>query len=364
MEHTAAAGPRQHAAVVCNPSKVHVAALRAIVAAEEKRSGFLPTRWFETTLDDPGQQATAAALSTDPSVVIVVGGDGTVRAVAETMFASGVPLALVPVGTGNLLARNLRLALGNLATSIHVAFAGAERSIDIAFAQLERADGGLDRHAFLVMAGIGLDANMAANTNSALKRRIGWLAYAHPIASSVIRNKQLPMHYKLDDARSRSVRAHTVIVGNCGTLTANILLLPEALIDDGLLDVVVLRPKGALGWARIGSRLALNGMLHRTKGGRLLMQATNIRALQYVQARQLIVRFNAVEHIELDGDSFGSVAAAKLSVVQQGLTVRVPHPQIKQRRGTDRGALVVDGEIVSSPPDPSGDPHTARAEQG
>lgn len=322
---------QQRAAVVCNPSNVDVRALRAIVAAEEERSGFLPTQWFETTLDDPGQQAAAAAMRTHPSVVIVVGGDGTVRAVAEAMYASGVPLALVPVGTGNLLSRNLGHTLGNLTTAVHVAFAGTDRPIDIAFAELEREDGSLSRHAFLVMAGIGLDANMAANTNNALKKRIGWLAYAHPIASSVIRNKQLPMHYKLDDARSRSVRAHTVIVGNCGTLTANILLLPDALIDDGLLDVVVLRPNGAVGWARIGSRLALNGMLHRTKGGRLLMRATNIRALQYVRARQLIARFNAVEHIELDGDTFGSVAAAKLSVVHQGLTVRVPHAETKER---------------------------------
>jgi diacylglycerol kinase (ATP) len=325
--------PERRAAVICNPSKVDVAVLRAIVSREEERRGLLPSLWLETTVDDAGGAAAREALSAKPSVVIVVGGDGTVRAAADAVYPSGVPLALVPVGTGNLLARNLRLPLADLEHSVRVAFEGFDRRIDIAFAELEREDGGITRHAFLVMAGIGLDANMAANTNSGLKRRIGWLAYAHPIAASVIRNKQLPMHYKLDDARSRSVRAHTVIVGNCGTLTANILLLPDAVIDDGLLDVVVLRPNGAVGWARIGSRLALNGMLHRTRGGRLLMQAApNLRALQYVQAGQLVVRFNTPEHVELDGDGFGTVVAAKLTVLHRQLTVRVPQAAISRGR--------------------------------
>lgn len=337
MQLSLAHEPVKRAAVVCNPSKVDVRTLHGIIAAEEERCGYLPTRWFETTVDDPGQAAAREALRAGPSVVIVVGGDGTVRAVAETVYSSDVPLAVVPVGTGNLLARNLRLSLADLALALHVAFGGTERAIDIAFAELEREDGSISRHAFLVMAGIGLDANMAANTNSALKKRIGWLAYTHPIATSVIRNKQLPMHYKLDDGRARSVRAHTVIVGNCGTLTANILLLPDALVDDGQLDVVVLRPNGAFGWARIGSRLALNGVLHRSRGGRRLMRAApNIRALQYVQAQQLIVRFNTPEHIELDGDSFGTVSAAKLSVLHRGLTLRVPLAAISARRSAGR----------------------------
>lgn len=332
MQSSRTREPVKRATVVCNPSKVDVQALRDIIAAEEERCGYLPTLWFETSVDDPGQAAAGKALLAAPSVVIVVGGDGTVRAVAEAVYSSGVPLAVVPVGTGNLLARNLRLTLADLALSVHVAFGGTDRMIDIAFAELEGEDGSISRNAFLVMAGIGLDANMAANTNSTLKRRIGWLAYAHPIAASVIRNKQLPMHYKLDNGRARSVRAHTVIVGNCGTLTAKILLLPDALVDDGLLDVVVLRPKGAFGWARIGSRLALNGVLQRSRGGRRLMQAApNIRALQYAQARQLIVRFNTPEPIELDGDSFGAASAAKLSVLHRGLTVRVPLAAISAR---------------------------------
>lgn len=315
----------RRAAVVCNPVKVELRLLRAAVEAEERRRDWAQTLWFETTRDDSGGEAARRALEKHPDVLIVVGGDGTVRAVAEAAHDSGVALALVPSGTGNLLARNLGLPLNDIGAAVRTAFAENERRVDIAFAEFERDDGSVSSHAFLVMAGIGLDASMAVNTNSALKKRIGWLAYANPIARSVVRNRQLPMRYTVDGAPERSVRAHTVIVGNCGTLTANILLLPDAIVDDGLLDVVVLRPKGFVGWARIGSRLALNGPLQKTRVGRSMLRiAPTIRALQYIQARELGVRFATAESIELDGDTFGMVTAAKISVRRRGLRIRVP----------------------------------------
>jgi diacylglycerol kinase family enzyme len=261
----------------------------------------------------------------NPDLVIVAGGDGTVRAVADVVHASDVPLAVIPTGTGNLLARNLGLPLGNAKQSIRTAFSGSDTPIDIAFIELEREDGARQRQAFLVMAGIGLDAQMAANTNPRLKKRIGWLAYTDPIARSVVGNKQFSMHYRLDGSRSRPLRAHTVIVGNCGTLTANILLLPDAVIDDGLLDVIVLRPRGGFGWALIASRLMLNRFTHRTKPGKLALRAApEIGALQYVQGRTIVVRFSEPQQIQLDGDDFGVVAAVKISVRHQGLVLRMP----------------------------------------
>lgn len=175
------------------------------------------------------------------------------------------------------------------------------------------------------MTGVGLDARMAADTSSVLKKRIGWLAYADPISRSVLANEQFPMHYRVDDARERTIRAHTVIVGSCGTLTAGILLLPDAAVDDGPLDVVLLRPKGFWQWLRVGSRLGIGGLLHRTKGGRVILRAAlDLRALQYVQARRLTARFDRPQYIELDGDSFGMVTAVTIALHPRGLNIRVP----------------------------------------
>jgi len=106
--------------------------------------------------------------------------------------------------------------------------------------------------AFLVMAGIGLDAQMAAKTNQELKKRIGWLAYSDPIARSILGNRQFDLTFRLDDEPEVSTRAHTVIVGNSGSLTAGLLLIPAATIDDGMLDAVILRPGRGAGWTNGG----------------------------------------------------------------------------------------------------------------
>ncbi|MEO7006261.1 MAG: diacylglycerol kinase family protein [Terrimesophilobacter sp.] len=316
---------RPVAAVICNPVNSDPTVLRAAIDQEADRNGWGPSLWFQTTVEDPGQNVTAEALALDPAILVVVGGDGTIRAVAEAAHDRALPLAVIPTGTGNLLARNLKLPLGDLAQSVRTVFAGVDTMIDVGRAEFTRDGGTTDRYVFLVMAGIGLDASMAANTDSRLKKRFGWIAYSDPIARSVFANKQIRMYYRLDNDRFRTIRAHTVIVGNCGTLTANILLLPDAKIDDGLLDVVVLSPKGVGGWLRIGVRLALHRFLHRTKSGKLALQlAPALRALQYAQARTLHADFGAPHKVQLDGDNFGLVTSVTISVQPGALTIRLP----------------------------------------
>ena len=72
----------------------------------------------------------------------------------------------------------------------------------------------------------------------------GWLAYVGAIITALRDKNQLRMKYSLDGGSTKSVRAHTMIVGNTGLLTANVLLLPEAVIDDGQFEIVMLRPEG------------------------------------------------------------------------------------------------------------------------
>ncbi len=317
----------QIAAVVFNPAKVPVLSLREAVAVNERQHGWAATLWFETGEHDAGTAAARAAIAASPDVILVAGGDGTVRAVAQEVHPTGIPLALLPAGTANLLARNLRLTLDDLPRAVETAFTGVNRNVDIAVAATRGQDGPVTRSAFLVMAGIGLDADMAEYTNPVLKKRIGWGAYVDPIARSVIGNKRTRLQYRVDKGPKRSLRAHTIIVGNCGTLTANILLLPDAIVDDGLLDVVVFRPRGALGWARIGSRLAAHSVFNKFRAGRWVMRRTpRLHGLDYVQASRFDAIFDAPQLMQLDGDSIGLVRSVTLTVFHEGLTLRVPHP--------------------------------------
>jgi len=317
-----------HAAVVYNPRAVSVDGLRTLADKQERAHGWAPTQWFSTNVEDGGSGAAALAIDTIPRVIIVAGGDGTVRAVIEQLEGSPVPLALIPVGTGNLLARELGLPLGDIATCLGAAFEGRERAIDVGIVELENAEGIQRRHVFAVMAGIGLDAVMAQRTSAAAKRRLGWFAYVTPIARSIIANRLFHVDYRIDAGARRSTRAHTIIVGNCGTLAGRFLLIPDAVIDDGLLDVVMMRPTNRFGWARIAAQLTAQKAVQRSRlGRRVFGEVRRSQALAYAQGREFDVRFDTPHAVELDGDHFGHILAARVSLGPAALLLRVPRVQ-------------------------------------
>jgi diacylglycerol kinase (ATP) len=313
-------------AIVYNPIKVDVERLRTAVAAAEKEHDYGESMWLETSEEDPGGGQTASAIGAGVDVVLAAGGDGTVRAVAEALRDAETALALLPSGTGNLLARNLDLTLDDLEHSVQTAFTGDDRKIDLGIAQLEREDGSRDEHAFLVMAGIGIDAQMVVNTDPRLKKRVGWLAYVDAIAKSLRDRDRLRIRYELDDEPPQTMRVHTILVGNCGSLPGNLLLLPEAAVDDGEFDIVALRPEGFIGWVQIWVKIVWeNGVLRRSTVGRKIMSLTKeVRTLRYLKGRQFTVRIERPDEVELDGDVFGEVVAFRTTVDPLALTVRLP----------------------------------------
>jgi diacylglycerol kinase (ATP) len=324
MPGDATAAPTRRAAVIYNPVKVNVDDLRGAVAAEPAAAGWAETLWFETTEDEPGTGQAKEAIEQGADVVIAAGGDGTIRAVAQVLAGASTSLALLPSGTGNLLARNLDLTLDDMANSIEVAFAGVDRQIDLAWADIRREGGGVEREAFLVMAGLGLDAKMLSNTDEELKAKLGWLAYVDAIRKALRDKNRLRMRYRLDGRGARTLSAHTLIIGNCGSLPANILLLPTAAIDDGRFEAVFLRPESAWGWVQIFVKIVWeNGVLRRTKLGRQIM-SPDVDALRYVKGRKLEVVLSRPEELELDGDGFGRTRAFRTWIDPGGLTVRVP----------------------------------------
>jgi diacylglycerol kinase (ATP) len=312
--------------VVYNPIKVDVDALRRVVEDAAAKAGWAETLWFETTEQDPGIGQTKEALKQGADMVMAAGGDGTVRCVAEGLHKSDVALALLPSGTGNLLARNLDLTLDDLEHSVNSAFMGKDRPIDLGVVEAERADGSRDRNVFLVMAGVGLDARMIKNTKPELKEKVGWLAYVDAIARSLRGNNRLRLRYSVDGSPVRVMTAHTVLLGNCGSLPGNILLLPEAAVDDGVFDLVALRPEGLFGWIQIWVKIVWeNGVLRRSSAGRKLMSLTKeVRTLRYMKGAKFTARLSRPEEYELDGDPFGKAVALRAWVEPLGLTIRVP----------------------------------------
>jgi len=314
------------AAVVYNPIKVDAEKLRALVAAHADAAGWGPSLWFETTVEEAGQELAREAVRQGADVVMAAGGDGTVRAVAEGLRGSGVPIALLPAGTGNLLARNLHFTLHHLEDSIAVAFGDSEHRIDLGIAEIERLNGDSESHVFVVMAGIGLDAKMIANTNTKLKKAVGWLAYVDAGVRSLAELKPVKLKYRLDAAQERSASVHTVLIGNCGALPGGILLLPDALPDDGIFDIVALRPRGPFGWVKVWNKVTWeNGVLRKSALGRKIIDLSrDVKDVMYLKGKDLRISVETPQEFQLDGDEFGEVKRLRAWVDPGALTVKVP----------------------------------------
>ncbi|NHI16233.1 diacylglycerol/lipid kinase family protein [Microbacterium excoecariae] len=314
------------AALVVNPVKVRsVAALSASVRAASARAGWADPLILETTVTDPGQAAAAEALAAGATSVLVAGGDGTVRAVAEAMRGSGVPLAIVPSGTGNLLARNLRLPLDRVGPMVEAAFSGDALAVDIGVATLTRADGARESHAFVVMAGMGLDAAMIAHTNPRMKRQLGWVAYVDGAARSLPRAAPFRMAYQFDGHGLHSAKAYSVLFANCGALPAGIDLVPGARVDDGLLDVALIQPTGLFGWLGVWRKLWWdNSVLRRTRLGRRVVARTRNQSIRYLSGTGVEAGAPEPVPVELDGDEFGRAARIRCEIDRGGLVVAVP----------------------------------------
>lgn len=259
--------------------------------------------WLETTVEDPGLAMTSRALSQGVDLVLASGGDGTVRACADRLADSGVPLAIVPLGTGNLLARNLDLPL-DIEASLDVALNGDTRRIDIG-----KIVGPSGTHRFAVMAGMGFDAALFAGTDDKLKERVGPLAY---VASGLRHLTDRPMHLRVtSDGAARTYRAASVLLGNVGTLQAGVELLPDARPDDGLLDVAILEPDGLIGWVRMAGQI-------------LTRRRRNSEKLKRFRAEQVELRVLRPRPWQLDGDPMGTATKLTVAVEPGALLVRVP----------------------------------------
>jgi diacylglycerol kinase (ATP) len=307
------ASPTRRAAVVYNPIKIDLEKVRAAVAKAEQAAGWLETSWFETSKEDPGQGAARKALDARVDMVI-----------AEVVAESEASLGLLPSGTGNLLARNLKLTLDDLDNSLDVAFTGEDRAIDLGRIEIVRDGGDTSTHAFVVMAGLGIDAKMLANTDDDLKKRVGWLAYVKAIVETLRDKNQLRFRYRFDDGEMKSIRAHTVIVGNCGALPANIVLLPDAAIDDGVFDVLLMRPDGIRGWVEVLVKVFWeNGVVRRLpRGDRLATK--EVDSIRYRKVAKMEAQLRDPEDIEIDGDGFGRATGFTTWIEPGALTVRVP----------------------------------------
>ncbi|MEU3409060.1 diacylglycerol kinase family protein [Streptomyces sp. NPDC006670] len=311
-------GPGRRPAVVvrhphCTPQ------LAEHVGDALRRHGYADQVWTKTSAEHPAGALARRIDEEDPALVVACGGDGTVRACADLLAHTGIPLAVVPCGTGNLLAHNLRLPTDPYA-ALEAALSGETAHIDVG-----RVLGDGPRAArFTVMAGAGFDAAMVAGASERVKRRLGWAAYAVSAARH-LGDPRMRLSIRLDGGPARERRARMVVIGNVGTLQGGLPLLPDARPDSGRLEVVLLDPRGIRGWLGAAGHLlarVLPGGPVPGPGGSQGPVAGG--ALEYFSAVRVDIRFTRPQPRELDGDVMAAGTRLTAEVEPGALLIRVP----------------------------------------
>jgi len=288
--------------------------------AAARAAGWEPV-FAETSPAEDGSGLARRAVAAGASLVFAAGGDGTVRACAQALAGTQVPLAIVPLGTANLTARALGIP-ARAGRAIDAGFRGRDRVIDLARADLGAGSEGAGPEgagfvggdgaggiSFTAMAGIGLDAAVVGAARSPDKRRLGWIAYAVS-GLAHLRMPAADFAVRLDGGEPLRRRARCVVVGNAGLLPGGFVLLPEARLDDGRLDVGILAPAGALGWPRAAARV-------------LTQSQRTDRTLERFQARRVEIAATADLPRQIDGEVIGAGRTLTVSVCPGALTVRV-----------------------------------------
>ena len=331
-EATARSDAQERVAFIANPTKNGVAELRE-QALRACAIRYLPQPiWLYTTEDDPGVGQTREALEAGADVVVAVGGDGTVRAVAGALAGTDVPMGILPMGTGNLFARNLDLPLGDTAALLRTVLEGAEQRSDVGWLELSRTPDGKsegERHIFLVIAGTGLDAEMVAGADDQLKRRLGWVAYFWAAIQHL--GKRMEATITVDDGEPVVSRMRTVLLANVGRLPAGIQLVPDARNDDGRLDVATIDARGGIvGWTELFGTVVAQGAGVRDPWVSRVWRTSRI---DHVRGRTVDIKVRETQKVQVDGDSLGRATRVHAEIDPGALVLRVPVASVKGEDG-------------------------------
>lgn len=182
-------------------------------------------------------------------LVVAVGGDGTVNETAQGLIGTTTAMGIIPVGSGNGLARELGLSM-NIKKSARKLVSGLNRPIDVCR---------LNEQRFLCTSGIGFDALIAHQMSKASRR--GFLKYIQLVISESIRFKPVNIRMKVDGALVQD-SVFLVTFANASQFGNNAFIAPAASMSDGLIDVVVVR-RFLKFWMPVFGIALFSGHLHK-----------------------------------------------------------------------------------------------------
>src|SRR6185436_5866936 len=223
----------------------------------------------------------AVAHARDNDAVFTLGGDGTAVEVIGALADSGPPVGILPGGTGNVVARTLKIPM-RIAKAVPALLGGVETRMDLGLL-------GNGRH-FIIGVGVGVDAEMIAGASKTLKKRFGPLAYFMSGAAAALRLDSFRYRITVDGVVHEG-EAISAIVANLGSVLGGLLTLGRQIReDDGLLHAVLFKPSGLLDAFRVFGRMLAGNL-------------TEDRSITYIGGKNFRIETVPVRRAEFDGET-------------------------------------------------------------
>ena len=258
-------------------------------------------QFIATSLKNGAKELAAQAVQDGADLLAVSGGDGTVVEAMSALVGTDIPIAVLPAGTGNLLSINLGIPT-TVPDAVHVALSGKPYALDLARTTEGRY--------FAIMGGMGMDAQMIADTDREAKNKFGKLAYFRAAFKNLPRRRAFIDIY-LDDKPPLRRRAKTVLLANMGKITGGLAVLPTATPDDGLLDVGIVKAATLAHWVHLA-------------GSALLGRAHQDSSLEVHQAKKVTLKPRHAQPVQFDGEDGGRTDSLTIEIVPRAVSVLIP----------------------------------------
>lgn len=294
----------EHIAVLANPfSGKGRGGSAAEAAVRHLRARGAEVRAYAGASAADTARLAVTALADAPRALVVVGGDGTLSGVLDTVCAASVPVVLVAAGTGNDLARALDLPRRDAARAAELALTGVPRSIDVGEVRSARGT-----RKFLTIAALGFDAKVSDRTNR-LRWPHGALRYYLALLIELARLRPMDFTLAVDGEPATRSPGTLIAVGSTSSYGGGMPVCVGALPDDGLLDVVHVAPLTRLRLLRLFP---------------LLLRGTHLRRSEVAHRRARTVTVSAPGLVVYaDGERIGEDECT-IAVLPSAFTMLVP----------------------------------------
>ncbi len=265
-----------------------------------RASHFLKSRGYNVEVLFTEKKGHAESLARDaikesPSLIIAAGGDGTFNEVINGIAGSEVPMAILPLGTTNVLSKEIGVP-EDIESALEVALKSTPKTVSLGkisgiYENQFTGHSSLVTRYFVLMAGIGFDGEAVLGVNEILKKFSGKGAYIYSGIKTLSRFKPSELFFDID---GKTYSGYTAIIGKAAKYGGNYRITPDARLPDPFLYVCLFKGKSCLDILRYAF-------------GILMGRHLRFRDVEYVKATTVEVKGNA--HIQIDGDYFGKTPA-------------------------------------------------------